>query len=159
VTELVAYRCAAWETPLWFDPNPLEARYNRAGEAPTAYFGLHPLTPWAETLRGGERKTDGEILALRPPTWAVRVSLDPADVVELSFDEPGPLSAEDLVDGELTACQTSRPPYAQIREDPTPSSRRAQRCPAHAASSSSDRGCCLRTWRMRSTPSSTSPAR
>jgi hypothetical protein len=113
--ELVAYRCAAWETPLWFDPNPLEGRYNRAGEAATAYFGLHPLTPWAEILRGSDRKTDAEMLELRPPTWAVRVGLAPADVVQISFDEPDPLSAEDLVDDDLTACQDFA---AALRADP-----------------------------------------
>jgi hypothetical protein len=103
--ELIAYRCAAWETPFWFDANPLEGRYNRAGEAPTSYLGLHPLTPWAESLRGGDRKADGDILQLRPPTWAARIDLDPADVVNLSFADPAPLSAEELVDDELGPCQ------------------------------------------------------
>jgi hypothetical protein len=113
--EFVAYRCAAWETPFWFDPNPLEGRYNRAGEAPTTYLGLHPLTPWAESLRGGERKADADILELRPPTWAVRVDLDPADIVQLSFDDPAPLSAEELVDDDLAACQAFA---ASLRSDP-----------------------------------------
>lgn len=113
--ELVAYRCAAWETPFWFDLNPVQGRYNRAGEAPTSYLGLHPLTPWAESLRGSDRKADGEILELRPPTWAVRVDLDPAAVVQLSFEHPAPLTAEELVDDDLAACQAFA---AGLRADP-----------------------------------------
>ncbi|MGI8779826.1 MAG: RES family NAD+ phosphorylase [Solirubrobacteraceae bacterium] len=114
--ELVAYRCAAWETPFWSDPNPVQGRYNRAGEAPTTYLGLHPLTPWAESLRGGDRRADGDVLELRPPTWAVRVELDPADVVQLGFEDPAPLSAEQLVDDDLTSCQAFA---AGLRADPT----------------------------------------
>lgn len=113
--QYIAYRCAAWETPFWFDPNPLEGRYNRAGEAPTTYLGLHPLTPWAESLRGSDRRADGDILQLRPPTWVARVDLDPADVAELSFPDPAPLSAEELVDDDLTACQAFA---AALRADP-----------------------------------------
>jgi hypothetical protein len=103
--ELIAYRCAGWETPFWSDPNPEAGRYNRAGEAPTTYLGLHPLTPWAEYLRANYIHTDDELLAARPPTWALRIHLEPDEVVELSFDEPGPLSAQELVDDDCSACQ------------------------------------------------------
>lgn len=113
--DLIAYRCAAWETPFWFDPNPEEGRYNRAGEAPT-YLGLHPLTPWAEYLRAHRCHTEDELLSARPPTWAMRVSLEPDEVVELSFDDPGPLSAEELVDDDYSACQAFA---AALRNDPT----------------------------------------
>jgi hypothetical protein len=114
--ELVAYRCAAWETPFWFDPNPIQGRYNHAGEGPTTYLGLHPLTPWAESLRASDRKADDEILELRRPPWAVRVDVDQADVVQLSFDDPAPLSADELVDDDLAACQAFA---TALRADPT----------------------------------------
>src|SRR5439155_18904078 len=103
--EFIAYRCAAWETPFWFDPNPEVSRYNRSGEAPTTYLGLHPLTPWAEYLRANNCHTEDEVLAARPRTWAVRVTLAPDEVVQLSFDQPDPLSAEELVDDDYSACQ------------------------------------------------------
>jgi len=103
--ELIAYRCAAWETPFWFDPNPQAGRYNRAGEGPTTYLGLHPLTPWAEYLRANGLQTEAELLSVRPPTWAVRVTLEADEVVELSFERPDPLCADDLVDDDHSACQ------------------------------------------------------
>ena len=103
--EFMAYRCAAWETPFWFDPNPEVGRYNRTGEAPTTYLGLHPLTPWAEYLRANNCYTEDEVLAARPPTWTVRIALEPDEVVQLSFDLPDPLSADELVDDDYSACQ------------------------------------------------------
>lgn len=116
MTDLIAYRCAAWETPFWFDPNPEAGRYNRAGEAPTTYLGLHPLTPWAEYLRAQRCHTEDELLSVRLPTWAVRVSLEPDEVVELSFEDPGPLSAEELVDDDYAACEAFA---TGLRGDPT----------------------------------------
>jgi RES domain len=107
VPELIAYRCAAWHTPLWADPNPVEARYNRAGEAPTTYFGLHPLTPWAELIRRLDISDPGEVSEVRPPLWVARVPLAPDDVVELTFEGATVygLAPNDLVGDDYGPCQ------------------------------------------------------
>jgi RES domain-containing protein len=107
VPELTAYRCAAWHTPLWADANPGEGRYNRAGEAPTTYFGLHPLTPWAELLRRLEISDPAEASGVRPPLWVARLPLADDDVVELTFDgaESYGLTPYDLVGDDYGPCQ------------------------------------------------------
>jgi hypothetical protein len=116
--ELVAYRCAAWDTPFWTDPNPGEGRYNRAGEAPISCFGLHPLTPWAEQLRTLEITDAAAAQAVRPPLWVARVQLEETQVVELTFDESQArgLNPEDLVGDDYRACQALA---SALREDDT----------------------------------------
>lgn len=98
--ELVAYRLASWDTPLWVNPNRTAHRYNRAGSGPTQYLSLHPLTPWAEFLRDQDRRTLEEVLELRGRLWALRVTV--AKQNDLTFDnsrdfglEPGDLVADD----------------------------------------------------------------
>lgn len=105
--ELVAYRCAAWETPFWADPNPVEGRFNRAGEAPTTYLGLHPLTAWAELLRALGIRDRDEAAQVRPPLWAARVVLDEDEVLDLTFGNAPDfgLTAEDLVADDRRPCQ------------------------------------------------------
>ena len=112
------YRLAAWDTPLWVLPNRRAGRYNRAGEGPTQYLALHPLTPWAELLRFDGRRTEEEVDELRPPLWALRLTLDPARTIELTFDNASDwgLRPEDLVHDDRTATQTLA---ARLRADPT----------------------------------------
>jgi RES domain-containing protein len=115
--EHVAYRCCAHASPFWEDPNPQAGRFNHAGEAPTTYLGLHPLTPWAELLRATGRRTLAEVRGLRPVSWAARVLADPADVVELTFDNAGEygLAPDDLVSDQPGPCQAFA---AALRADP-----------------------------------------
>ena len=103
----VAYRACAWTSPFWQDPSPQEGRFNRPGEAPTTYLGLHPLTPWAELLRATDRRTLDEVRHLRPVTWAARVIVDDTDLVELTFDncDAYGLVPEDLVGEKYGATQ------------------------------------------------------
>jgi hypothetical protein len=117
MTEYVVYRCCAYSSPFWDDPNPLAGRFNRAGEAPTTYVGLHPLTPWAELLRASGRRSLEEVRGLRPVSWAARVLAEPDDVVELTFDNAGEhdLAPEDLVSDDREACQAFA---AALRTDP-----------------------------------------
>jgi hypothetical protein len=117
VPQLTAYRCAAWHTPLWTDPNPDAGRYNRAGEAPTTYLGLHPLTPWAELLRKLEITHPAEVSDVRPPLWVARVPLAEDDVVELTFDSAGShgLAPDDLVADDCGPCQAFA---SDLRSDP-----------------------------------------
>lgn len=118
MAEYVAYRCAAYRSPFWQDPNPRPGRFNRAGEAPTTYLGLHPLTPWAEVLRGTNRRTPDEVRALRPVSWAARVLADDDEVIDLSFENASDcgLSAEDLVSDDHGACQALA---SGLRGDPS----------------------------------------
>lgn len=117
MAEYVAYRCCGYPSPFWEDPNPQPGRFNRAGEAPTTYLGLHPLTPWAELLRATGRHTLDEVRGLRPVSWAARVLAEPAGIVELTFDNAGDygLAPDDLASDDHGACQAFA---AGLRADP-----------------------------------------
>ncbi len=118
MVELITYRCAAWETPFWVDANPSAGRYNRAGEAPTTYLGLHPLTPWAEVLRALAVRDEAGAREVRPPLWTARVALEKRDVVDLTFDVATDfgLTPEDLVADDRTSCQAFA---TGLRSDPS----------------------------------------
>jgi hypothetical protein len=83
--ELVGFRLANYETPLWSVENFAAGRYNDAFSGSTQYLGLHPMTPWAEVLRNEDRRTRERALLLRYPLWALRVQLD-VEPFELTFD-------------------------------------------------------------------------
>ena len=102
---IVAYRLAGWDTPLWVTPNPAAARFNRAGEGPTQYLSLHPMTPWAEYLRANELSAPEDLLGLRLRLWALRI--DPALLVEVTFANAAGhgIEAADLVASDWSACQ------------------------------------------------------
>jgi RES domain-containing protein len=115
--DLVAFRIAAWDTPLWVLPNRRAARYNDAGSGSTQYLSLHPLTPWAEMLRAEDLREPDEVAELRPPLWAIRVALAEAGVLELTFDNAGDYGLEpaDLVARDHGPCRG----FARLlREDP-----------------------------------------
>ncbi len=105
--ELVAFRIANYETPLWSVENFSAGRYNEADSGFTQYLSLHPLTPWAELLRNEDRRTRERALLMRYPLWALRAQLDPAPF-ELSFDNAHELGldAEDLVADERGPCRS-----------------------------------------------------
>ena len=117
MVELIAYRCAASDTPFWVDASPSAGRYNRAGDAPTTYLGLHPLTPWAEILRALGVRDESAAIDVRPPLWTARVALEESETVELTFDTAADfgLTADDLVADDRTACQALA---AGLRADP-----------------------------------------
>ena len=73
--EVVAFRLANYETPLWSVENFSAGRYNAAGSGSTQYLSLHPLTPWAELLRNEDRRTRDRAVLLRYPLWAIRAQL------------------------------------------------------------------------------------
>lgn len=105
--ELVAFRLANYETPLWAVENFLGGRYNAAGSGFTQYLSLHPLTPWAELLRNEDRRTRDRAILMRYPLWAIRVQLE-GDLFELSFDNAPDfgLNPEDLVADDYGPCRT-----------------------------------------------------
>jgi RES domain-containing protein len=104
--EFVAFRLANYETPLWPVDNFSAGRFNRAGDGVTQYLSLHPMTPWAELLRGEDRRTRERAVMMRYPLWTLRVRLDD-DPLDISFDTAPDYSLEpaDLVADDHSPCQ------------------------------------------------------
>jgi hypothetical protein len=104
--ELVAFRLANYETPLWSVENFAAGRYNDAFSGYTQYLSLHPLTPWAELLRNEDRRTRERVLLMRYPLWALRVQLA-QEPFELSFENAGDfgLEPDDLVADDHGPCR------------------------------------------------------
>jgi hypothetical protein len=104
--EIVAFRIANYETPLWAVENFAAGRYNASGSGFTQYLSLHPLTPWAELLRNEDRRTRERAVLMRYPLWALRIRIDEVPF-ELSFGNAGDfgLTPDDLVDDDYGRCQ------------------------------------------------------
>jgi RES domain len=96
--ELIVFRLANYETPLWSVENFAAGRYNAVDAGFTQYLSLHPLTPWAELLRNEDRRTREQAVLMRYPLWALRLQFDEPPL-ELTFDTAAEfgLNAEDLV--------------------------------------------------------------
>jgi hypothetical protein len=105
-TELVGFRLANYETPLWAAENFAAGRYNDAFAGYTQYLSLHPLTPWAELLRNEDRRTRERALLMRYPLWALRLRLADAPLA-LTFDNAAEfgLDPEDLVTDDHGPCR------------------------------------------------------
>ena len=104
--EVVAFRLANYETPLWSVENFSAGRYNAADSGFTQYLSLHPLTPWAELLRNEDRRTRERAVMMRYPLWAIRVQLR-GEPFGLSFDNASDfgLAAGDLVADDHGPCR------------------------------------------------------
>jgi hypothetical protein len=104
--ELVAFRLANYETPLWAVPNFAAGRYNDADAGFTQYLSLHPSTPWAELLRNEDRRTRDQAILMRYPLWAIRLQLDDL-LFELTFENARELGLDprDLVADDHTPCR------------------------------------------------------
>jgi hypothetical protein len=104
--ELIAFRLANYETPLWSVENFAAGRYNESDSGFTQYLSLHPLTPWAELLRNEDRRTRERAVLMRYPLWALRIELEEAPL-ELTFDNAHEfgLTAEGLVADDHGACR------------------------------------------------------
>lgn len=104
--ELVTFRLANYETPLWAVANFAAGRFNHADAGHTQYLSLHPLTPWAELLRNEDRRTRERAILMRYPIWAIRARLSEPPL-ELSFaaaEEHG-LRPGDLVSDDHAPCR------------------------------------------------------
>jgi hypothetical protein len=104
--ELITFRLANYETPLWSVENFSAGRYNAADAGFTQYLSLHPLTPWAELLRNEERRTRERAILMRYPLWAIRVRVED-EPLELSFSNAAELGLDpsDLVDDDYGPCR------------------------------------------------------
>ena len=104
--ELVAFRLANYETPLWAVENFSGGRYNAAGSGFTQYLSLHPLTPWAELLRSEDRRTRDRAILMRYPLWAIRAQVKD-DAFHLTFDNAADFGLDpgDLVDDDYGPCR------------------------------------------------------
>jgi hypothetical protein len=104
--EVVAFRLANYETPLWAVENFAAGRYNAAGSGVTQYLSLHPLTPWAELLRNEDRRTRERAVLMRYPLWAIRAQLAEKPF-DLTFDNAVDfgLTPGDLVSDDHGPCQ------------------------------------------------------
>jgi hypothetical protein len=104
--EIVAFRLANYETPLWSVENFSAGRYNTAGSGFTQYLSLHPLTPWAELLRNEDRRARERAILMRYPLWAIRAQIAD-EPFALTFDNAPQygLAPEDLVGDDHGACR------------------------------------------------------
>ena len=104
--EVVAFRLANYETPLWAVENFAAGRYNAAGSGFTQYLSLHPLSPWAELLRNEDRRTRDRAVLMRYPLWAIRVQIE-SEPFALTFDNAGDvgLRPDDLVADDHAPCR------------------------------------------------------
>jgi RES domain len=104
--EVVAFRLANYETPLWSVENFAAGRYNAAGSGFTQYLSLHPLTPWAELLRNEDRRTRDRSVLMRYPLWAIRAQIE-HEPFELTFGNAADygLNPSDLVGDDHGPCR------------------------------------------------------
>lgn len=105
--DFIGYRWADYDTPLWASANRSAGRWNRAGSAPTQYWSLHPLGPWAEYLRAQAIRDEVGLRAITSRTWVARFEFDDIAVGAISFDTAGTwhISAADLVADDHAPCQ------------------------------------------------------
>jgi RES domain-containing protein len=103
--EVVAYRLAGWDTPLWASPNRRAGRFHAEGDPPTQYWSLHPMTPWAELLRYDDRRTPEEADDVRARLWVGRLELDGVRRIGFADASRVQLVDADLVDDDWSACQ------------------------------------------------------
>jgi RES domain-containing protein len=104
---LVTFRWADYDTPLWVNPNRGAGRWNRPGSAPTQYWALHPLGPWAEYARANEIREPDELERIASRTWAAAFDIEENIIANVDFDGAAGwgISPEDLVSDDHTQCQ------------------------------------------------------
>ncbi len=105
--ELVGYRWADWDTPLWIDENRNPGRWHAVGDGPTRYWALHPLGPWAERLRMDGIRTAADLRGIASRTWAADFRFEGDELERISFDNAGRfgLDAVDLVADDRSGCR------------------------------------------------------
>ena len=102
--QIVAFRVSAWDEPFWVNENRGARRYNKAFTGPVQYWSLHPLTPWAEILRGQGIRAPEDVAELRQRLWVARFELEP-DAVTFDAATSYGLEPQHLINDDYGACQ------------------------------------------------------
>ena len=68
----VAYR-TSYDVPLWVNPNRRSGRWNIAGRRPTQYMSLDAESPFAETLRYEDLRTEEAASDYSATVWQLRI--------------------------------------------------------------------------------------
>ena len=119
--DLVAYRWADYDTPLWANANRRSGRWHRAGSEPTQYWSLHPLGPWAEYLRFHGIRDGADLVGIASRTWAAQFAFEDHEVTSITFStaDAWAIDAGDLVSDDYRRCQglggVLRTRYSAIR--------------------------------------------
>jgi hypothetical protein len=106
--EVVAFRWADYDRPFRAHIHTNGGRYQRAGSAPTQYWALHPLGPWAEFLRWNFIGPPPHLDGVRQRVWAARFTFDNGELLELTYDwarTSSRIAPDDLVSDNHTGCQ------------------------------------------------------
>jgi len=102
---LVAFRAAAWDTPLYIGPSRRSYRFNDDQSDATQYWALHPLGPLAEMLRWRHIRTAAFAAELRVRLWAAR--FDDDRILRIGFDDAHHhgIDGAELVSDDYNRCQ------------------------------------------------------
>ena len=118
--EVVGFRWANYDTPLWVNPNRSSGRWPAVGDDPTQYWATHPLGPWAEYARTFHVRDWEDLREVRSRMWAARLRFDLGEVLELTFENAmqNGIRPEHLVGDDHGPCQAFaqqvRPNYAGL---------------------------------------------
>lgn len=105
--ELVGYRWADWDTPLWIDENRNPGRWHAVGDGSTQYWALHPLGPWAERARMEGIRSAADLEGIASRTWAAEFHFEADELERISFDNATRfgLEAADLIADDHSECR------------------------------------------------------
>ena len=105
--EIVGYRWADYDTPLWSNPNRSPGRWHAVGDEPTQYWALHPLGPWAEHARAQHITEPDDLANISSRVWAARFELATGSVCRIDFDTASSfaLNPAQLVGDDFGPCQ------------------------------------------------------
>jgi len=100
----IVYRSADWDTPWWARPHRGPGRFNRPGSDPTQYLSEHPLTVFAERVRGLGRPAVADLDTMRWRCWAMALRLE--DLTPIGFDSARRFGIEpdELVGDDWAPC-------------------------------------------------------
>lgn len=102
--QLLGFRVSGWDEPFWVNENRGARRFNKPFSGPVQYWSLHPLTPWAEILRGQGIRTPEEVAEMRQRLWVARFEIE-ADRVTFDTAESFDIAPRQLIGDDYGPCQ------------------------------------------------------
>jgi hypothetical protein len=102
--QFLGFRVSGWDEPFWVNENRGARRYNKPFTGPVQYWSLHPLTPWAEVLRGQGIRSSGDVAEIRQRLWVARFEIE---AEHLTFDtaESFDLEPQQIIGDDYGPCQ------------------------------------------------------